>query len=299
MSQIINKEMKGSHRRAHGVDWPDDKPTTEDEDDNIAPDGTDYVAKAQGEFDRGEESEGSRVAEMLKRLKEKRGEKGMEAEEDEREDDDDMGKAQGYAAREDESLGMREGKESGKKQDEKARRDDSYGKWGDRDEEDEDEGGKEEKRELMGKSFFDYVEVSPVLMEGVNQSAFLQEMVKSVGFSFAKLEDNLGYVFANVHNDYVDFAKGIDGTFEELGKSLGMIDTAGADVDGYTAQGNVDVAGATPLRKSGFGESEVTKTDILGALMKGFEAGQVSPTDIIKFETTGTLSHTLQKSLGL
>ena len=42
------------------------------------------------------------------------------------------GKKQGYKAREDESLGMRTGKESGKKQSMKDRRDESYGKWGSR-----------------------------------------------------------------------------------------------------------------------------------------------------------------------
>ena len=42
------------------------------------------------------------------------------------------GKKQGYKAREDESLGMRTGKESGKKATLKARRDESYGKWGSR-----------------------------------------------------------------------------------------------------------------------------------------------------------------------
>ena len=39
---------------------------------------------------------------------------------------------QGYKAREDESLGMRTGKEAGKKQTMKARRDESYGDWGKR-----------------------------------------------------------------------------------------------------------------------------------------------------------------------
>jgi len=39
---------------------------------------------------------------------------------------------QGYKAREDESLGMRTGKEAGKKQSMKARRDESYGAWGKR-----------------------------------------------------------------------------------------------------------------------------------------------------------------------
>jgi len=41
-------------------------------------------------------------------------------------------KRQGYKAREDESLGMRRGKESGKRQSMRDRRDESYGKWGSR-----------------------------------------------------------------------------------------------------------------------------------------------------------------------
>jgi hypothetical protein len=41
-------------------------------------------------------------------------------------------KKQGYKAREDESLGMRTGKEAGKKQSMKDRRDESYGAWGKR-----------------------------------------------------------------------------------------------------------------------------------------------------------------------
>jgi hypothetical protein len=45
----------------------------------------------------------------------------------------DTRKKQGYDDREDESLGMRTGKESSKKQDYKDRREDSYGKWGTRD----------------------------------------------------------------------------------------------------------------------------------------------------------------------
>jgi len=189
MSQIIDKEMKGSHRRTKGVDWPDDEPQTEEEEDHIGPDGTDYVAKAYDDDE----------TEVERKVGEKEGRMFAEGEEEE---------------------------------------------------EDEDEG-KEESRPLdMDKSFFDYVEENPTLLAGVEQSPFLLEMVKSIGFSFAKLEDNLGVVFAGVHNDYVDFAKGVDGTFEELGKSLGMIDTTGTSVDEYAAQGNVDLANAAPTRHS-------------------------------------------------
>ena len=170
-------------------------------------------------------------------------------------------------------------------------------------EEEGDEGedeGKEEKRELgMEKSFFNYIEDSSTLSEGVNQSAFLREMVKSIGYSFAKLEDNLGYVFANVHNDYVDFAKSMDGTFEDLGKSLGIISETSTSVEGFSAEPNVTPSNVTPLRKGGFGDGQPSKGDVLGVLMKGFEEGLVSPQDVIKFETTGVLSDSVQKSLGL
>ena len=56
-------------------------------------------------------------------------------------------KKQGYAAREDESLGMRRGKESTKKQSMKDRRDESYGAWGKR-----YKGGKVNKRGPANKS---------------------------------------------------------------------------------------------------------------------------------------------------
>ena len=53
-------------------------------------------------------------------------------------------KKQGYAAREDESLGMRTGKASTKKQGMKGRRDESYGAWGKR------KGGKVNKPRKKG-----------------------------------------------------------------------------------------------------------------------------------------------------
>ena len=111
MSQIIGKEMKGSYRRNHGVDWPDNDPQVEKEEDHIGPDGTDYVAKAQSDFEEGEESEGSRVADMLRRIKDKRGAAGMKAEEAEREEKDEEGEDEDKEESKDEGKG--EGKGEG------------------------------------------------------------------------------------------------------------------------------------------------------------------------------------------
>lgn len=247
--QIIGRSMKGKSKL--GPSWDGMSPKTEDDEkDHVEENGTDVVSKAQG----------GDVADMLRKLKAKRGgDKEEKMEEEAPEEEMDAEAAE---------------------------------------EEDEDEG-KEDKRELMDKSFFNYVEDNPVLMAGVEQSHFLQEMVKSIGFSFAKLEDNLGYVFAGVHNDYVDFAKSVDGTFETLGKSLGIVSDTGAAVESHASQGDIDTSNVTPLVKGGFEEGNLTKEGILNALMKGFEDGHVSPQDIIKFETTGALSPNIQKSLGL
>tara|TARA_R110002020_G_scaffold295713_1_gene511271 strand:- start:7680 stop:8459 length:780 start_codon:yes stop_codon:yes gene_type:complete len=60
------------------------------------------------------------------------GEEMVGAEEEEEIEEPMMEKKQGYDDKEDESLGMRTGKESDKKQSKKDRRDDSYGKFGKR-----------------------------------------------------------------------------------------------------------------------------------------------------------------------
>ena len=61
-------------------------------------------------------------------------------------------KKQGYKDREDESLGMRRGKESGKKQSFKDRRDESYGAWGKRPNQriNRAKGGKADKNWIQG-----------------------------------------------------------------------------------------------------------------------------------------------------
>ena len=61
-------------------------------------------------------------------------------------------KKQGYKDREDESLGMRTGKESTKKQSMKARRDESYGAWGKRPNQriNRAKGGKAKKNWIQG-----------------------------------------------------------------------------------------------------------------------------------------------------
>jgi hypothetical protein len=76
-----------------------------------------------------------KLSDNIKKFMEKTSKKAPKPQNDKRPKGDDLRSKvvkQGYDAREDESLGMRVGKESTKKQSYKARREDSYGKWGKR-----------------------------------------------------------------------------------------------------------------------------------------------------------------------
>ena len=160
------------------------------------------------------------------------------------------------------------------------------------------EQGKDAEEAKMRKSFFDLVEESPVLLKGISSSPFLYEMVKSIGYSFLNLEDSVGTQMLQMDMHHDQFAKSVDGVFNSMSKSLGLINETADQVGMHKsvdADGNVQY-----LEKSNFsGEAGPSQGQILGALMKGVEAGQVSPMEVIKFETTGAVSPHIQKSLGL
>ena len=152
----------------------------------------------------------------------------------------------------------------------------------------------------MEKSFFDLCETSEIIMDGVNQSPFLLEVVKSVGFSFQKTEQEIAKSLNGVHDDHVDFAKSLDESFNAMGTRLGIIDTTGEAVDLQKSESEENTDNVVPLNKAGFGEGETpSRYQILAKLEKAVEEGNLAPIELIKFESTGMISPTLQKSLGL
>ena len=193
-----------------------------------------------------------------------------------------MKKAQGYDDREDESLGMREGKESDKDEDEEARRDESYGKWGEREEEE-----KEGKR--SGK-------VNKSVRTGVEVSEFLGELTKSVAIYCHDLEESIIKSIADLHSENGEVVK-------SLAYNLSVISEA---VDG--SKDNIVKYADGPARgpksyqhmsKSVPSQDTLDKDQVLGLLVKGVEAGTVSPLDVIKCEQYGpeAVSQNVLKSL--
>ena len=166
-------------------------------------------------------------------------------------------------------------------------------------EEEKEEEPEEEEEEEVSKSFFDLILANPTLLEGVDQSPFLLEVVKSIGLSFDRFQDNVNGLVHNVHNDQLEFAKSLDEAFVGMGTRLGIIDTTADSVD-VTKSHEVTEADAVPLNKGGFGEGNApSKRDILALMEKSIQAGDMAPIELIKFESTGVLSSHIQKSLGL
>ena len=263
-SQIV-KPLKGMAKLGHK--WAGTSPDVEPEEDHIAENGTDYdpVEKGMG----GDEDKMEAVKEMMMAAKKGKNKASMDMEEeemsrDEDEDDEDMDK------------GM-------------------YGRMYKAEDEDEDED-----EEGMEKSFADVVFENPVLVEGMNSSPFLLQMVKSIAVAFDHFDVTTSAIEKSFSNDQMELAKSFDGAFTVMGSRLGLIDDTAGAIDMHKSD-YVDDDGVQMLAKGGFSEDggNVTKNDILSAMMKSVEAGQISPLEVIKFETTGQVNPSLLKSLNV
>jgi len=164
-----------------------------------------------------------------------------------------------------------------------------------------DEMEEEEEEEMgMEKSFADIVLANPVLVEGMESSPFLNQMVKSIAIAFDAFDDTSVAIQKSFASDHRDLAKSFDGAFEVMGSRLGLIDTTASAIDMQKSQ-EADSSNVSALNKGGFsdGSREPTRNDVLNAMMKSVEAGQLNPLEIIKFETTGQVRPEILKSLNV
>ena len=190
-----------------------------------------------------------------------------------------MSKAQGYDDREDESMGMRDGKEADKKEDEKDRRDDSYGKWGKRDEEHDDDD-----------------KVDKSVRTGVEVSEFLGELTKSIAIYCNDLEDSVIKSIAELHTENGEVVK-------SLAYNLSVVsDLVNGSKENLVKYADGPARGPKSyqhMSKSVPSQDTLDKSSVIGLLVKGVEAGTVSPLEVIKCEQygPGAVSQNVLKSL--
>ena len=247
MSTQILKPLSGKHDK--GVEWPNDEAQSEDWEDDIDENGTDYKGgKVKKSFRM--YSQLIHDADLLKAMDE-----GAEEEGHDDQDDDKKLIRQMMASK--------------------------------------------EKKEAMGKSFFDFVAQNEIISEGISSSPFLYEMVKSIGLSLMNLEDRVGSMMYNMDSDVDGFAKSLDGAFGTFSSQLDTINGTAGDID-VAKSVDGEVENVDYLEKGDFeGQNQTSRSDVLSALVKSVEAGQISPLEVIKFEHTGSISPEIQKSLGL
>ena len=185
------------------------------------------------------------------------------------------------------------------------------------DEEDEDEEKKAKADEMdkaaygmkaghMGKA--DHMDkagygmgsmAAPRMNKGVEVSDFLNELTKSIAVYCHQLEDTIEKSLVQIHHEQGEMAKSIAHNLsvldDELSKSMGnIVEYADAPARGPKSMLDMSksVSGQT-------GTDTLDKSVVLGALMKGVEAGTVSPLEVIKCEQLGVqaVSHDVVKSL--
>lgn len=173
----------------------------------------------------------------------------------------------------------------------------------DDEEDDKDDDVEEVEADLeekVTKSFFSFVENNSVIVEGINNSPFLYEMVKSLGLTFLSLEDRVGASLHQVDSDFTEFAKSLDFVFDDLGKSISTINGTAGQMDMQKSIDGAEAAEVQYLEKSGFEpEQTMSREDVLSRLVKGVEEGRIPSLAVMKYEHTGFLGPDIQKSIGL
>ena len=145
-----------------------------------------------------------------------------------------------------------------------------------------EEGKKEAEEEdddKMGKS----------VRSGVEVSDFLNELTKSIAIYCADLEDHVVKSLNQIHQENGAMSKAIA---ENLSVLSGVVAQSQGNIAEYAEGPARGPKSMLNLSKSvsGSDEPELSKSVVLGALMKGVEAGIVSPLEVIKAEQFGVQS---------
>jgi len=177
------------------------------------------------------------------------------------------GMGQGYDDREDESLGMRDGKEKDKKQSDEDRRDEMRAMESDDD---------------VDKAGYGYGKMH----KGVEVSQFLNALAKSIAVYCSDLEDFVVKSISQVHEENGAMSKAIA---ENLVVLNDVVTKSQGNIAEYAEGPARGPKSMLDMSKSVSGPEgpELSKSVVLDALMKGVEAGTVSPLEVIKAEQYG------------
>ena len=140
-------------------------------------------------------------------------------------------------------------------------------------------------------------ETEKSLTSGIEVSQFLNELTKSIASYCYHLEDYVEKSLAQLHSENGQMSKAIA---ENLVVFNEIIEKSQDNLVQYSEDAAHAPKSMLDLSKSvGMDAPEVSKDDVLGALIKGVEDGLVSPLEVIKCEQLGVqaVNQSLVKSL--
>ena len=166
-----------------------------------------------------------------------------------------------------------------------------------REEEEEEEDDEEDDMDKAGYGMGSMA--PPPMKKGVEVSEFLNELTKSIAVYCNQLEDTIEKSLLQIHHEQGEMAKAIAhnlSTFDDtLSKSFdNIVEYAGEPARGPKSM--LDMSKSVDVDSQ---PEALDKSVVLSALMKGVEAGTVSPLEVIKCEQLGVqaVSHDVVKSL--
>jgi len=172
------------------------------------------------------------------------------------------------------------------------------GKKGKKDEKED----KKDDKDDMGKSMQAAFESSDTLNEGIDVSPFLAEFAKSFAYGLQGIEARLGrYINETIKKSIDEFAE----TQGEFNKSLaeavvnighginGAIEQTEAMVQA-PARGPKSMMVDNSISKGGNNVDQLSKSQILDHMCDLVEKGQINSMEVIKFESTNTMSPGIQ-----
>lgn len=167
---------------------------------------------------------------------------------------------------------------------------------------DDDDDDKDDKKENpFGKSLSDSASEHEDVSKGLEVSSFLTGWTEVQSDALASVETRISKSLQNIHSETQvyqgELAKSIAGLAEVLTIQSQRIEQlestpARAPKSAVSAvEKSFEAGGVTPQ-----GE-DISKSQALGYLTSMVEAGEVSPTDVIKFESTGNISPELSSKV--
>tara|TARA_R110002051_G_scaffold322118_2_gene411746 strand:- start:268 stop:978 length:711 start_codon:yes stop_codon:yes gene_type:complete len=159
-----------------------------------------------------------------------------------------------------------------------------------RDDEEEDEDDEDEAGPY---------DMAPPVKKGVEVSEFLNELTKSIVVYCSQLEDTVEKSLQQMHHEQGEMAKAIAHNLDVLSDVLSKSENNIVQYAGEPARGPKSMLDMSKSVGGASQQQPLDKNLVLSALVKGVEAGTVSPLEVIKCEQLGVqaVSHDVVKSL--